>query len=129
MSESLKICAIGIIFATLCIIVKHFRAEFLIPTKISATIIIFGIILVLIDPIIQYLHKLMGLTLPLEYIQIAIKALAISFTVQLTSEICRDCGENNIATGIETVGKIELIIISLPLIDNIISMSEEILSW
>lgn len=129
MKNSIEICAIAIILATICVIVKHFRAEFLIPTKLSATIIIFGIVLILIDPIIIYLNKLMGESLPIEYIEITLKALAISFTVQLTSELCRDCGENNIASGIETVGKIELIIISLPLLDNIIAISQEITTW
>lgn len=129
MIESIRICAIGIVFAGLCVMIKHFRGEFLVPTKMAATIIICAGTLTLIDPIIQYLYKIMGEALPFEYMRIILKALAIALVVQICGEICRDCGENNIATGIETLGKIEIILISIPLINNIISMSKELLSW
>ena len=71
----------------------------------------------------------MGQTLPLEYMEIILKTLAIAYITQISSEMCRECGENSIAFGIETVGKIEIVILSLPLINSIISMSEELLSW
>ena len=71
----------------------------------------------------------MGQTLKYEYLEIIIKALAIAYVTQISSELCRDCGEVGIATGIETVGKIEIIILSLPLINNIVAMSEELISW
>lgn len=129
MSESFKICAIAILFASLCVVIKHFRAEFIIPTRVAVSIIICGVVITLIDPIIEYLNNIMGQTLPLEYMKIILKSLAIAFIVQISGEICRDCGENNIAAGIETIGKIEIILLSLPMINNIISMSRELLSW
>ena len=129
MSESFKICAVAILFASLCVVIKHFRAEFIIPTRVAITIIICGVVITLIDPIIEYFNNIMEQTLPLEYMKIILKSLAIAFIVQISSEICRDCGENNIASGIETIGKIEIILLSLPMINNIISMSRELLSW
>ena len=129
MIESFKICAVAILFASLCVVIKHFRAEFIIPTRVAVTIIICGVVITLIDPIIEYFNNIMGQTLPLEHMKIILKSLAIAFIVQISSEICRDCGENNIAAGIETIGKIEIILLSLPMINNIISMSMELLSW
>ena len=129
MIESFKICAVAILFASLCVVIKHFRAEFIIPTRVAITIIICGVVITLIDPIIEYFNNIMEQTLPLEYMKIILKSLAIAFMVQISSEICRDCGENNIASGIETIGKIEIILLSLPMINNIISMSRELLSW
>lgn len=129
MIESFKICAVAILFTSLCVVIKHFRAEFIIPTRVAVTIIICGVVITLIDPIIEYFNTIMGQTLPLEYMKIILKSLAIAFIVQISSEICRDCGENNIASGIETIGKIEIILLSLPMINNIISMSRELLSW
>ena len=127
MIESFKICAVAILFTSLCVVIKHFRAEFIIPTRVAVTIIICGVVITLIDPIIEYFNSIMGQTLPLEYMKIILKSLAIAFIVQISSEICRDCGENNIASGIETIGKIEIILLSLPMINNIISMSRELL--
>ena len=129
MNDSFKICEIGIVLAIICVLIKNYRAEFLIPTRLAALISIFGVVVILISPILQFLNGIMNLTLPVEYMEIMLKTLAIAYMTQISSELCRDCGENNIAFGIETVGKIEIVILSLPLINSIISMSKELLSW
>ena len=64
-----------------------------------------------------------------EYIEIILKTLAIAYMTQISSEMCRESGASSIAFGIETVGKIEIVILSLPLINNIISMAGELLEW
>ena len=129
MSDSFKICALGIVFAMICVLIKNYRGEFLIPVRLASIIVISGIVIVLISPIIKFLSNIMGQTMPLEYMEIILKTLAIAYMTQISSELCRECGENSIALGIETVGKIEIVILSLPLINNIISMSSEFLQW
>ena len=129
MSDSFKICAIGIVFALICVLIKNYRGEFLIPTRLASIIIIFGIVVALSSPIIKFLYGIMGQTLPVEYIEIILKTLAIAYMTQISSEMCRESGESSIALCIETVGKIEIVILSLPLINNIISMSRELLEW
>ena len=129
MSDSFKICALGIVFAIVCVLIKNCRGEFLIPVRLASIILIFGALVVLISPIIKFLNNIMGQTMPLEYMEIVLKTLAIAYMTQISSELCRECGENSIAFGIETVGKIEIVILSLPLINNIISMSREFLQW
>ncbi len=71
----------------------------------------------------------MGASIPIEYMEIILKTLAIAYMTQISSEMCRECGESSIAFGVEAVGKIEIIILSLPMINNIISMSGELLQW
>ncbi len=129
MSDSFKICAIGIIFAIVCVLIKNYRGEFLIPVRLAAIVLIFGVVVLLISPIVKFLNNIMGQTLPLEYIEIILKTLAIAYMTQISSEMCRESGESSIAFGIETVGKIEIVILSLPLINNIISMAGELLEW
>ena len=129
MSDSFKICAIGIIFAIVCVLIKNYRGEFLIPVRLAAIVLIFGVVVLLISPIVKFLNNIMGQTLPLEYIEIILKTLAIAYMTQISSEMCRESGESSIAFGIETVGKIEIVILSLPLINNLISMAGELLEW
>ena len=127
--DTVKICAFGIMCAIICVLVKHYRSEFSIPAKLGSIILIFGIVVTMLSPVFTYLKDLMGNTLSSEYSAIIIKALGIGYLTQISSELCRESGEGTIATGIETVGKIELIILSFPLISKIISVSEELLSW
>ena len=129
MNDSFKICAIGIVFALVCVLIKNYRGEFLIPVRLASITIIFGVIVVLISPIIKFLNGVMGQTLPVEYMEIILKTLAIAYMTQISSELCKESGENSIAFCIETVGKIEIIVLGLPLINNIIAISRELLEW
>lgn len=129
MSDSFKICAVGIVFAIICVLIKNYRGEFLIPVRLASTVVIFGVAVILISPVIKFLNSIMGQTLPLEYMEIILKTLAIAYMTQISGELCRECGENSIAFGIETVGKIEIVVLSLPLINNVLIMSKEFLEW
>ena len=129
MSDSFKICAIGIVFAIVCVLIKNYRGEFLIPVRLASTILIFYVVIALVSPVVKFLNGVMGQTLPTEYMEIILKTLAIAYMTQISGEMCRECGENSIAFGIETVGKIEIVVLSLPLINNIISMAGELLQW
>ncbi|MBO5715140.1 MAG: hypothetical protein J6S23_01950 [Clostridia bacterium] len=129
MIESVKICAIGIASAILCVLIKNARNEFLLPSRLSAVIIIFSFVIILITPIFNFLKNNLGGVLPLEHMKILAKALGIAYMTHISSELCRECGESNIAFGIESAGKIEIIILSLPLINQIIEISREMISW
>ena len=129
MSDSFKICAMGIVFAMVCVLIKNYRGEFLIPTRLASIIIIFGAVTLLVSHVIKFINSIMVQTISLEYMEIILKTLAIAYMTQISAEICRECGENSIAFGIETVGKIEIVILSIPLINNIISISRELLEW
>lgn len=129
MSESIRACAIGIAFAIICILVKNFRNEFLIPTRIASIIIIVGISILMLIPILKFLTDIMGKFNHNEYLELMLKSLAIAYVTSITSDICRDCGEGGIATSIEIVGKVEILLLSLPLINKIINLSEGLVSW
>lgn len=127
--DTAKICAFGIMCAIVCVLIKHYRAEFSIPARLGSIVLIFSIVFLMLSPVISYLKELMGNTLSSEYSAILLKALGIAYLIQISSDICRESGETSIAAGIEIAGKIELIILSFPLISKIISVSEELLSW
>ena len=129
MSESVKICAIGILFTVLCVFIKNIRNEFIIPTRLAGIIALFSLIIILMNPVFDFLKKTIADNLPLEYMKILLKAFSIAYITQISSELCKECDESSIAFGIESAGKIEIIILSLPLINNIIELSKELISW
>lgn len=129
MTESIKICAMGILFAVLCVLIKNIRSEFLIPTRLAGIIILFSFLLIIMNPVFAFLKSIMGENLPLDHMRILLKSFFIAYMTQISSELCRECGENNIAFGIESAGKIEIVILSLPLINKVIELSKELMSW
>lgn len=56
------------------------------------------------------------------YIKIMFKVLGIALIAQLVSDLCRDCGESALAGQTETVAKILIITMIIPLLEAVISI-------
>ncbi len=115
--------------AIICVLVRQYRSEFVIPTRACAIIAMAFVMIGLVSPIFLFIRKLMERSLPLEYMEIIVKALGIAYLTHISAQLCRDCGEGSVATLIEGAGRLEIIILSLPLINKIIGMSEELMLW
>lgn len=129
MINTAKICAIGISSAILCVILRQYKNEIFISTRIAGIITVFGITIFMALPIFEQLSTMFDNALSVQYIEIITKALGISYISHIGSEICKDCGEGNIGSIIETGGKIELLLLCLPLFENVLKLAEELLSW
>lgn len=57
-----------------------------------------------------------------------LKALAISLCCKMCSDICRDCGENSLASKVELAGKAGIVIISLPIVESLLAVARDMLS-
>lgn len=129
MNDSVKILVIGLVCAVVCMILKQIGKEFIVPARLAAMLLIFGLIVGLIYPISAYIKNTMIDKVGVEYLEILLKSLGIAYVAHISSEMCRDFGEGNIASAIDIVGKIEIILLSLPLVEDITSISEELLKW
>ncbi len=56
-----------------------------------------------------------------------IKALIVSMLCQFTAEICRDFGENSVASKVELGGKAVIIYLSIPLIKEVLKNAGQML--
>ena len=61
-----------------------------------------------------------------ENFKILLKALGIGYIVQFGCDLCRDAGENSIANKIEIAGKVCILLMSLPLVENLFGLVEKI---
>ena len=52
-----------------------------------------------------------------------LKALAVGWTVQVTSDIVSDLGEQALARKVEMAGKIAILVIAYPLVRQLLSFS------
>ncbi len=53
------------------------------------------------------------------YVTILFKALGICYLTQFSADICRDCNETAIASAVEIIGKIQLIVLAFPLFNKL----------
>ena len=127
---SLRICFLALICVVVSSIIKHVRPDFLPYLRISATVLVGIAAIGVISPLVTYVESLFsGILIGGELEGSVLKALGIALLVQVCADICRDCGENSAASSVELVGKLEILVLCLPLIKRIISVALEVLQW
>lgn len=56
-----------------------------------------------------------------------IKSLGVGLAVKISSDVCRDCGEDTVASGIELAGKAEIILLCLPTVTELFTLVTELM--
>ncbi len=122
--EFFSIIGIGIIAAILAIVLRQMKPEFAMLISLMAGVVILFAIIGSIAPLIEEIQNIMSAaSLPTEYAQILLKALGICFITQLACDSCRDAGESAIASKVELAGRIAVLLISIPLFKEILTIA------
>ena len=117
--------AIPALFSLL--IVKQWKTDFSPLLRIALVILFGGIAIGALSPVIDYLCTLLG-TEQILYAKILLKALGIAFLSQYAAELCRESGEGSLAGGVELVGKIEILLLCIPWMEEVLSTAKELLA-
>lgn len=130
----LKVCGI----AMLCVMVLMVSSRFGVSgvsfaIRIGGGVLIFGVLIVILKDNLDVLEGVFASgEVDSPYVSKAfdlmLKALGISLLCKLCSDICRDCGENTLASGVEGVGRMAIFSLSLPVIAEIIDYASKVLS-
>lgn len=116
----MSITGICIISTILCSLFGNFSKEYSMYIKLAATAAILSIIIFFISPIAETIHDIYEKAgAGEEYLTILFKALGICYLAQFAGDLCRDNGENALASQAELAGKISLLIIALPLFNSL----------
>lgn len=57
------------------------------------------------------------------YIGTVLKALGVTYLTSTASDICKSCGEAGVGEHIETVGRIEILALTVPLLGDLLEMT------
>ena len=116
-----SVCGLCICASLICKITEKYSKEKAMLLVLGLCIFLFLILMSNIPDIFSKIDELINRSeLNGEYIKIVFKALGICYLTQFSADICRDCNENAIASAVEISGKIQLIILALPLFDLLI---------
>ncbi len=63
-----------------------------------------------------------------EYLSFLLKAVGIVLVTQLTADTCRDAGEGALAAKAELVGRVLLLMLSLPLLRQVLALATSLIS-
>ena len=118
---------IGLVFCglTAIMILKETRKEFVPYILLTICILVFLMIL----PALQETSKwINSIEINIKYSSTILKAAGIAILTEISSELCKACGENGISTYASVVGKAEIICLTLPLFRELIELAVGLMS-
>ncbi|MEM1483829.1 SpoIIIAC/SpoIIIAD family protein [Oscillospiraceae bacterium PP1C4] len=119
----ITITGMAVIAVALSTVLKTKSPEYSLMLSLVTGVLIIGMIIAAATPLFERISALLAATgAKAEYVQILFKALGLCFITQIACDACRDLGENAIASKVETAGKISVLLISLPLFEQVLSI-------
>lgn len=118
-----KIVSIAGICITASIMCKLFSdngKEYALYIKLAAAAAVMSMIIIFVSPIAETVRNIYERAgADEEYLTVLFKALGICYITQFACDICKDSGENALASQAELAGKISLMLIALPLFESL----------
>jgi len=125
--DTVKICMLAVPALFSLVIVKQWNANFSPLLRVALTVLFGSAAIAALSPILEYLFGLLGTEQTL-YATVLFKALGIAVLSHYAAELCRESGEGGLAGGVETLGKIEILLLCIPLMEEILSCAKSLLA-
>lgn len=119
----LKIVFLVCIAVVLLAIIKQVRPEFSLLLKFAVLAAIFLLVIHMIERSAGDIEALFSLAdINVSYFSVMLKMLGLCITAQLAENICKDCGENALASVVETAAKCSILLVALPIANELVTI-------
>ena len=116
----MSIAGICITASVMCKLFSESGKEYALYIKLAAAAAVMSMIIIFVSPIAETIRNIYSRAgADEEYLTVLFKALGICYITQFACDICKDSGENALATQAELAGKISLMVIALPLFESL----------
>ena len=123
----LKLCMVALLVLTSTTVIRSWKSDFVPLVRIGAVVLFGSLLIASAKPLLSLITDLGNGSGTAQYLETILKGLGIVILTQISSDICRDSGEGTLASHIETVGKVELLLLCIPLIRQILSIVQKLL--
>ncbi|MCM1566097.1 MAG: stage III sporulation protein AD [Dehalobacter sp.] len=127
--EIAQVIGLAIIVTVLGAVLKQIKPEIAIQLSILAGVTIFLLIMDKIRLVVDLLQKLAEQAdISSYYLFIVLKIVGVAYLAELGGQICRDAGENALATKVEIAAKVFVVILAIPIIAAIMESMMKLLA-
>ena len=127
--DTVKIFVIVLIAVFAITILKQEKSSLILPATALFCIVIFKHILTRFNTQTDIFNSSVFSGDLTEYTQPILKVFGISLLTETTADICRQAGENAFASKVEMFGKAEMIIICFPLVEKILDIVKNLITF
>jgi stage III sporulation protein AD len=118
-----QIVAIGIIAVVIILVLKSQKQEIAILVSIITGIVIFLLVAGKLSAILELFNTYINrVNIDSIYFSTLIKIIGIAYVAEFGAEICKDAGENSVASKIELAGKVIIAALSVPILTSLLEL-------
>lgn len=124
-SAEVLVAAVGLLLCAvlLAVVLRPQRPEMAICLSLAAGALVLILLLGQIAPLLAAIRRLVqGGDFSAEWLEAVLKAAGICLLTQLTADTCRDAGETALAGKAELTGRILLLLLAVPLFEQILTL-------
>ncbi|SEF82001.1 stage III sporulation protein AD [Caloramator fervidus] len=126
--EIIKVVAIALIASIIILFVEKDKPEYAVHLSIATGLVIFFMMISKLTVVIQAIQQIaIKANIDYTYLNIVFKIIGIAYIASFGIEICKDSGQNSIASKIEFAGKVLIVLLSLPIMLAVIDLIIKIL--
>jgi stage III sporulation protein AD len=127
--EWARIGGVATVGLTALLILRAYKPEWAPFLRMAVTVVALGLTVGLASAVLTYITDLATATGASEGEgwSLLLKALGVAFLTETAASVCRDSGETGLATWVETAGKLEILLLSFPLIRTVLDTVTELL--
>ncbi len=116
----MMIVSLCVIASVMCRLIGNYNKEQSVMLAVVVCTMIMGFVVINISPVLDFIDEMYLLCgLDERYSVVIFKSIGICYVTRFACDICKDCGENAISTVVEIAGKSALMILSLPLLEEL----------
>ena len=130
--ELLRACGIAVLCVICIAVAGRLSDAAALALRLGGGVVLFGIMMLLLE------ENISSLKAALESVggtdgsvhtafSTMLKALGVALISKLCSDVCRDCGEGTIANGVDSVGRMAMIALCIPIISDILDFAADVL--
>ena len=125
---ALQIAGIGLLSAMAVFLLRELKGIGAPPARMAAVVLLLSAALCLYAPIVLRIKNLFALGEASALALPVLRAAGITLICEFAAGLCRDMGEGSIAEGVLLFGKLEILLLALPLVDELVEIVEALLS-
>lgn len=132
MDIMLRVAGVTVASLVLLVVLRSISGTFATFVKVGAVILLLGAVVLKLSEGIAEIKSLMSVFVDENSfvgisVSVMVKALGIALVGRICADICRECGESGLATGVESVAGIVIFSLSLPILSEILQFAAELL--
>jgi stage III sporulation protein AD len=124
----IAVCGLVLAVMLFLLLIRQFRPELAPPLNLCLTLFLTLSAIAAMIPLLSFLKELEMGKFDV-YLPYLMKSMGISLLSTTAADLCRDSGEGSIANKLELLGKCEIVLLSLPLLKELLMLAQELMKF